>query len=135
VSVPFRQLGRIGLAGGCFDLFHDGHKRFLWEALKMCDFLIVGVNNDDSVRRLKGPSRPYDGLLYRMDRVCSYAHMTVPFDGDVPALIAAYRPHVLIRGWDQEWFDGYPTVPVAIGLPRFGTISTTGISDERQERS
>jgi bifunctional ADP-heptose synthase (sugar kinase/adenylyltransferase) len=101
----------------------------------MCDFLIVGVNNDDSVRRLKGPSRPYDGLLYRMDRVCSYAHMTVPFDGDVPALIAAYRPHVLIRGWDQEWFDGYPTVPVAIGLPRFGTISTTGISDERQERS
>jgi cytidyltransferase-like protein len=125
---------RVGLANGVFDLFHPGHRNFLWEALKHCDFLIVGVNNDESVRRLKGPERPYDGLLYRMDRVCSFAGLTVPFDGDVPALIAAYRPHVLIRGWDQS-LEGYPTVPAVIVLPRFGDTSTTGIANERQERS
>ena len=135
MSVPFRALGRIGLVNGCWDLFHPGHKQFLWESLKHCDFLIAGVNTDASVRALKGPTRPFDSLGYRMDRTCSYAHMTVPFNGDVPALIAAYRPQLLIRGWDQEWFDGYDLVPVIIGLPRFGDFSTTGIANERQERS
>jgi D-beta-D-heptose 7-phosphate kinase / D-beta-D-heptose 1-phosphate adenosyltransferase len=120
------RLDRIGLANGVWDLFHAGHRRFLWVARKHCDYLIVGVNDDASVRHLKGPSRPFDNLHYRMNNVIAHADMVVPFDGDVPTLIAQLPVHLIIRGWDQRT-DDTCRVPY-IQLPRFGDFSTTGIA-------
>ncbi len=114
-------LSKVGLVNGCFDLFHPGHAWFLWVARQRCTYLIAGVNTDESVRQLKGPTRPFDNLKYRMDRVSAYASMTVPFDGDAAALIREFRPDVVIRGWDQV------AEPGAIALPRYGDLSTTSI--------
>jgi D-beta-D-heptose 7-phosphate kinase / D-beta-D-heptose 1-phosphate adenosyltransferase len=119
VSIPSVK---IGLVNGCFDRFHPGHARFLWEAKKHCTYLIAAVNDDASVRQLKGPSRPFDTLHYRMDRVSAYADQTVPFDGDVAALLALHRPHVVIRGWDQK--VDIPG-PDAVVLSRYGEFSTS----------
>src|SRR5580700_727407 len=119
---------RIGLVNGVFDLFHSGHRRFLWEASKFCDYLVVAVNDDASVKRLKGPSRPFDNLHYRMDRVSEYADMTVPFNGNLLDLEFSFHPHVLIRGWDQhsDWWKR--SLGVIVFLPPFGDVSTTGIA-------
>lgn len=113
---------RVGLANGCFDLFHEGHARFLWEAKKYCDWLIVGVNTDESIRRAKGPSRPYDLLRYRMNEVSRYADLTVSFDGDSRDLIREFQPGIVIRGGDQR-FD--VEAPAVVFLPRFGEVSTS----------
>lgn len=121
---------RIGLCNGCWDLFHPGHARFLWEAKQLCTYLVVGVNDDASVRRLKGPSRPFDNLKYRMDRVSAYADQVVPFNGDVTALMESVVPHVVIRGWDQQTKDTDGRQWIV--LPRYGDFSTTGISNERK---
>lgn len=122
---------RIGLANGVWDLFHAGHKRFLWEARKHCDYLIVAVNDDASVRQLKGPSRPFDSLGYRMDRVSAYADQVVPFDGNMALLLCRTPVHLVIRGWDQRT-DDTCRVPYMI-LPRFGDLSTTGIDYARKQ--
>lgn len=119
---------RVGLANGCFDLFHEGHGRFLWEAKKYCDWLIVGVNTDESIRRLKGPSRPYDSLHHRMNEVSRYADMTVSCE-DPELLALEYKPFVVIRGGDQR-FD--VKAPVVVFLPRYGEISTTKLAQERR---
>ena len=52
----------IGLTNGCFDLLHDGHKKLINESKKYCDYLIVAVNTDDSVKKLKGKNRPFHDL-------------------------------------------------------------------------
>jgi len=121
---------RIGVACGCFDLFHPGHRRFLYEAHKFCDYLIVAVNDDDSVRKLKGPGRPFDGVHWRMDQVSAWADMTLSFGGDVRELLA-FKPGIVIRGWDQDCFDLYPEVPVAVSLSRYLGISTTQLLKEK----
>ena len=58
LAVPRTRGARIVFTNGCFDLLHVGHIRYLQEARRMGDLLVVGINTDDSVRRLKGPSRP-----------------------------------------------------------------------------
>jgi D-beta-D-heptose 7-phosphate kinase / D-beta-D-heptose 1-phosphate adenosyltransferase len=126
-------MGRIvGLANGVWDLFHPGHARFLWEAKKRCDYLIVAVNDDASVRRLKGPTRPFDNLHYRMDKVTAYADMVLPFDGNMELLLLQVPVHFVIRGWDQRT-DDTCRVPY-IQLPRFEDVSTTELAHERSER-
>lgn len=115
-------MAKVGLVNGCFDLYHKGHARFLWEAKKLCEYLVVGVNTDESVRALKGPSRPIYRLNQRMDCVSTYADQVVPFDGNVQALLDSVRPHIVIRGWDQRVeIPG----PDTIILPRYGSDSTT----------
>jgi cytidyltransferase-like protein len=124
----------IGLVNGCFDLFHRGHARFLWEARKRCGYLVAALNDDESIRQLKGPSRPFDNLHYRMDRVSAYADQVLPFNGDVEALLEKIRPHVVFRGWDQNCADVFD-IPV-IQLPQWGSISTSQLEAycERQAR-
>lgn len=116
---------RIGITTGCFDLFHPGHAAMLRECMKHCDYLIVGVNTDESIRRLKGPDRPRQHLGERMDNVINFADMAFAFDGDHEKLLQ-FGPHVAIRGWDQDaamlLFD---RIPVHIQLPRHGDWSTT----------
>lgn len=95
--------GRLVFTNGCFDLLHPGHVTYLHEARSLGDALVVGVNTDASVRRLKGPGRP---LVSQGDRAVVLAALAsvdavTLFDEDTPAeLIAALLPDVLVKGGD-----------------------------------
>jgi D-beta-D-heptose 7-phosphate kinase/D-beta-D-heptose 1-phosphate adenosyltransferase len=96
---------RIVMTNGCFDILHAGHVAYLEEAKSLGDRLIVAVNDDDSVRRLKGESRPINALQDRMLVLAGLAAVdwVVPFSDDTPAaLIAAVLPEVLVKGGDYQ---------------------------------
>jgi D-beta-D-heptose 7-phosphate kinase/D-beta-D-heptose 1-phosphate adenosyltransferase len=96
---------RVVMTNGCFDILHTGHVAYLEEA-KMCgDRLIVAVNDDDSVRRLKGEGRPVNPLEDRMAVLAGLASVdwVVPFSEDTPAnLIGSVLPDVLVKGGDYK---------------------------------
>ena len=96
---------RVVMTNGCFDVLHAGHVTYLEEAKSLGDRLIVAVNDDDSVRRLKGESRPINGLADRMLVLAGLAAVdwVVPFADDTPAeLIADILPDVLVKGGDYK---------------------------------
>ncbi|NKB55828.1 MAG: D-glycero-beta-D-manno-heptose-7-phosphate kinase [Alphaproteobacteria bacterium] len=98
-----RQGRRIGFTNGCFDLVHPGHISMLNQARAACDVLIVGLNSDASVRRLKGPERPAQPELGRAAVLASLmpVDMVVIFAEDTPLdLITALRPDILVKGQD-----------------------------------
>ena len=99
-----RAAGRtVALANGCFDVLHAGHVRYLEGARAEADVLVVGINGDASVRRLKGEGRP---VMPEGDRAILVAslravdHVVVFADDDVSALILALRPDVHCKGTD-----------------------------------
>ena len=102
----FRQRGeRIIMTNGCFDVLHAGHVAYLEEAKSLGDRLIVAVNDDDSVRRLKGETRPINELQDRALVLAGLAAVdwVVPFSGDTPqSLIASILPDVLVKGGDYK---------------------------------
>ena len=94
---------RIGFTNGCFDLIHPGHVSQLAQARDACDRLIVGLNTDASIRRLKGPARPVQHEDARAIVLASLqsVDLVILFDDDTPLrLIEAIRPDVLIKGKD-----------------------------------
>jgi D-beta-D-heptose 7-phosphate kinase/D-beta-D-heptose 1-phosphate adenosyltransferase len=94
---------RVGFANGCFDLIHPGHVQLLSEARAACDRLIVALNTDASVKRLKGPTRPLQNELARATVMASMApvDLVILFDEDTPLrIIQALRPDVLVKGSD-----------------------------------
>ena len=96
---------RIVMTNGCFDILHAGHVAYLEEAKSLGNRLIVAVNDDDSVRRLKGPSRPITPLGDRMAVLAGLAAVdwVVPFSEDTPAsLIERILPDVLVKGGDYR---------------------------------
>ena len=103
-AADWRRRGlKIGFANGCFDLIHPGHVRLLSEARGACDRLIVALNTDASVKRLKGPSRPLQNEMARATVMASMApvDLVTLFDEDTPLeMIAALRPDVLVKGSD-----------------------------------
>jgi D-beta-D-heptose 7-phosphate kinase/D-beta-D-heptose 1-phosphate adenosyltransferase len=93
----------VGFTNGCFDILHPGHVSLLAFARAQCDRLIVALNTDDSVRRLKGPSRPVNPLAQRAQVMAAirYVDGVLCFEEDTPlALIAALVPDVLVKGAD-----------------------------------
>ena len=111
---------RVGFANGCFDLIHPGHVRLLTEARARCDRLIVALNTDASVQRLKGPTRPLQNETARATVMASLApvDLVVLFDEDTPLeLIQALRPDVLVKGADYTHRSGGGRRPGA-GLGR-----------------
>ncbi len=95
----------VGFANGCFDLLHPGHVSLLTQARAACDRLIVGLNDDSSVRRLKGPERPVQPEASRATVLASMSSvdLVVLFGEDTPLeLIEAIRPDVLVKGADWE---------------------------------
>lgn len=96
---------QLVFTNGCFDLLHPGHVSLLEQARALGNRLIVGLNADDSVRRLKGPERP---LMKQNDRARMLAalecvDMVVLFEEDTPlALIEALQPDVLVKGGDYR---------------------------------
>lgn len=105
-AARWRQSGfRIGFTNGCFDLLHPGHVSLLRQARAACDRLVVGLNSDASVRRLKGPGRPVQGEAARAAVLASMASvdLLVVFAEDTPLkLIEALRPDVLVKGADYS---------------------------------
>jgi len=96
---------RIVMTNGCFDVLHAGHVSYLEEAKSLGDRLVVAVNDDASVRRLKGESRPINALDDRLLVLAGLAAVdwVVPFSDDTPAqLIAAVLPDVLVKGGDYK---------------------------------
>jgi len=97
--------GRLVFTNGCFDIIHRGHVEYLHQARALGDAMVVGVNTDDSVSRLKGLGRPVVG---QDDRVMILAGLesvdaVTLFDEDTPhALITALLPDVLVKGGDYE---------------------------------
>jgi D-beta-D-heptose 7-phosphate kinase/D-beta-D-heptose 1-phosphate adenosyltransferase len=94
---------RVGFANGCFDLIHPGHVRLLSEARGACDRLIVALNTDASVKRLKGPTRPLQNEMARATVMASMApvDLVLLFDEDTPLeMIQALKPDVLVKGSD-----------------------------------
>ena len=94
---------KVGFANGCFDLIHPGHVHLLTRARAGCDRLIVALNTDASVRRLKGPTRPVQNEDARAIVMASLSpvDMVVLFDEDTPLeMIRALRPDVLVKGSD-----------------------------------
>jgi D-beta-D-heptose 7-phosphate kinase/D-beta-D-heptose 1-phosphate adenosyltransferase len=93
------------MTNGCFDLLHAGHVHYLEQARTLGDRLIVAVNDDDSVRRLKGPRRPINPLAHRMQVLAGLASVdwVVPFSEDTPErLICRVLPDVLVKGGDYR---------------------------------
>jgi D-beta-D-heptose 7-phosphate kinase/D-beta-D-heptose 1-phosphate adenosyltransferase len=100
-----RQGLRIGFTNGCFDLIHPGHVHLLAEARAACDRLVVALNTDASVKRLKGPERPIQSEAARATVMSSLASvdLVVLFSEDTPlSLIEAIRPDVLVKGADYR---------------------------------
>ena len=96
---------KIVFTNGCFDIIHSGHVRYLQEAKKLGDILIVGVNRDDSIRRLKGENRPINDLQERMSILAGLAAVdyVIPFAEDTPYnLIKEIVPDVLVKGGDYD---------------------------------
>jgi D-glycero-beta-D-manno-heptose 1-phosphate adenylyltransferase len=100
---PFGK--RIVLTNGCFDILHRGHVEYLEAASQFGDFLIVGVNSDDSVRALKGPSRPINSDVDRARVIAALecvSAVTIFQDTRVVNLLQIVKPHVWVKGGDYN---------------------------------
>ncbi|RLA94638.1 MAG: D-glycero-beta-D-manno-heptose 1-phosphate adenylyltransferase, partial [Deltaproteobacteria bacterium] len=126
---------RVVFTNGCFDLLHLGHVTYLEEARGLGDLLVVGVNTDESVRRIKGPGRPIVPLEQRMAVLAALEAVdyVVPFGEDTPyELIKALRPHVLVKGgdWRPEEVVGRDLVEEVRIVPYREGFSTTGLIEK-----
>lgn len=138
----WREQGdKIVFTNGCFDLLHPGHAHLLSYSKKAGDKLVVGLNTDKSVKRLKGETRPIHNQQDRSTLLSSFASvdLVVLFDEDTPLqLIKALRPDILVKGADyrKEEVVGYEIVEAYGGKVQLAPImegySTTGIADKLQ---
>jgi D-beta-D-heptose 7-phosphate kinase/D-beta-D-heptose 1-phosphate adenosyltransferase len=135
---PARAAGeKIVLTNGCFDILHPGHVHYLRQARELGDRLVVLVNSDDSVRRLKGPGRPVNALTSRMDMLAALecVDWVAAFEDDTPReAICRILPDVLVKGGDYADITaiaGHDCVLAAGGevklLSFVDGFSTTGI--------
>ena len=107
--------GTVVFTNGVFDLLHPGHIRYLQEARALGDILIVGVNSDRSVKRIKGPQRPITAELERAEVLMAVASVdaVVLFDEDTPdRIIRTIQPDVLVKGadWNADEIVGRDVV-------------------------
>lgn len=120
---------RIVFTNGVYDLMHRGHAEYLEEARALGDRLVVGINTDASVRRLKGPSRPVVALEDRAGllRALSCVDLVIAFDDDTPLrLIEAVQPDVLVKGADYAIAD---IVGREVVESRGGTVTTIALRE------
>lgn len=127
---------RVVMTNGCFDILHSGHVRYLEAASRLGERLVVAVNDDASVKRLKGASRPRNALPDRMRVLAALASVdwVVPFSEDTPQrLIERLQPDVLVKGGDYrvDQVAGYESVLARGGrveiLDYYPGYSTTAI--------
>jgi rfaE bifunctional protein nucleotidyltransferase chain/domain len=129
VSIERRKGARIVLANGCFDLFHVGHIRYLAGARSLGDILIVGINSDDQVRKLKGENRPFMPERERAEIVSAFKFVdlvTIFEEPTVAELIRAVHPDFHAKGTDytpesvpeREIVKEYGGKTVIVGDPK-----------------
>jgi D-glycero-beta-D-manno-heptose 1-phosphate adenylyltransferase len=129
---------KVVLTNGCYDILHPGHIRLLEQARSLGDVLILALNTDASVQRIKGPSRPF---FSETERAALASHLEAVdavtfFDEDTPReLIAAVLPDVLVKGADWNHFvAGREEVEAAGGVVRTLALepgfSTTNIAEK-----
>jgi D-beta-D-heptose 7-phosphate kinase/D-beta-D-heptose 1-phosphate adenosyltransferase len=101
-----RERGQtVALTNGCFDVLHAGHVQYLAEARRQADCLVVAVNSDESVRQLKGPTRPLNRVDARalvLAGLQDVDHVTIFADPTPAAVVEAVRPDVLVKGADYK---------------------------------
>ncbi len=133
-----RPAGRLVFTNGCFDILHPGHVDYLERARRMGEVLVVGLNSDNSVRRLKGALRPVNDQHSRARVLAALACVdyVMIFEEDTPLeLIKAVRPDVLVKGgdWSVDRIVGRDVVEEAGGtvcsIPLLDGYSTTGTID------
>lgn len=135
--------GKIVFTNGCFDLLHPGHVTYLEKARKLGSHLIVALNSDASVRRLKGVGRPINSLAARMTVLSSLeaVDFVTWFEDETPLrLINMLKPQVLVKGGDykvqtvvgskeaRSW-DGKTVI-----IPFLNGFSTTGILKKTEKK-
>lgn len=133
---------KIGFTNGCFDMFHEGHFHYLARCKEQCDWLIVALNSDESVTRLKGPGRPRWPWEQRLTAIIEtdLVEAVIPFEGRWEKLVLEMRPDVVFQGAEYRkegeeavlgmrrvgWKDeghGFDVVPIIYieRLPGFST--------------
>lgn len=106
---------RLVLTNGCYDLLHVGHVRYLQAARRLGDALVVGVNADDSVRRLKGPERPVTGEADRAEILAALEavdFVSIFNEDTADELVACVRPEVYVKGGDYSADPQAPSFPI-----------------------
>jgi len=131
-----REGKKVVFTNGCFDILHQGHVRYLSEARKCGDYLIVGLNSDQSVRNIKGKNRPLmpEGARAELLAALCFVDGVVIFDEEDPLAIIRYlQPQVLVKGsdWAEEDIIGAEAIRKAGGevkrIPLTPGISTSDI--------
>ena len=130
--------GKLVWTNGCFDILHEGHKDYLKKASELGDYLVVGLNSDDSVRRLKGRGRPINKVLDRCDGLYSLDYIDYVFIFDELSPLNCLRelkPDIYVKGGDynlnsinqeeRRLVEGYGGRIVII--PKVHDVSTSGI--------
>ena len=127
---------KIVFTNGCFDLLHKGHRDLIKQSFSFGDILIVGLNSDESVKRLKGKNRPIQSEVDRKNALLDtgYVNQVYIFDNDTPLeLINLIKPDILVKGGDYTPNEivGYEEVTSSGGeikivplTPGFSTTST-----------
>ena len=112
---------------GCFDLLHLGHVRYLQQARTLGDFLVLGLNNDDSARLLKGPGRPLVPERERAEILAALAcidYVTIFGEPTAGPLVASLQPAIYVKGGDYAAEHG--DVPDASRLPETKVVQAYG---------
>ncbi len=130
---------KIVFTNGCFDILHLGHIRYLSEAKKLGDFLIVAINSDSSVRRIKGNKRPIIDEKARAEIIAAleFVDMVIIFSEDTPYnIIKRLKPDILVKGgdWKEDEIVGADIVKKSGGkvltIPYITGYSTTSIVEK-----
>jgi len=125
-----QRAGERGVfTNGCFDLLHLGHVRYLQEARALGDFLILGLNSDESARVLKGPGRPLMLESERAEILAALAcidYVTIFAEPTASPLVERLRPAIYVKGGDYALAGGAPGVPDSSRLPEAGVVLAYG---------
>lgn len=120
---------KIGYTSGIFDLFHQGHKKYLLTCKELCDFLIVGIDSDCRTKLLKGDNRPIDNITARVINVNNYCDYAFEKNAPSDVYINKYHPDILFRSTDNEKTNHYKYNNV-IYIPYTQGVSTTLLISE-----
>ncbi|MBP9150867.1 MAG: bifunctional heptose 7-phosphate kinase/heptose 1-phosphate adenyltransferase [Flavobacteriales bacterium] len=126
---------KIVFTNGCFDVLHQGHRKLLQDARGLGDLLVVGLNSDDSIKRLKGAERPINSVSQRIEALAALPSVdaVIVFEDDTPyELLETLRPNVLVKGGDYGLNEivGRDLVDEVVIVSLVEGVSTTGLLKE-----